>query len=283
MVSFTTVGNTAPAPSLDVVRLSNGVTLHYASQGPRTGPAVIMIHGFSDSWFSFSRILPLLPAELRVIAPDMRGHGDSERPAPPKIPSEGGPPAGYRIADMADDVVRLMDALNVPKAVLIGHSMGSFVVRKAFELAPERVSRLVLIGGAPKANNDGMRELQRAITGLTDPVDEAFVREFQMSTIAAPVPEPFLEAVIANSRRMPARIWKAVIQGLIEFEPAAIPPPVRTLVLGGREDAVFSSTEQMSLARQFPRGELQLVDGIGHTLHWEQPAMFVSALTRFGV
>ena len=61
-----------------------------------------MIHGYSDSWFSFSRVLPLLPPELRVIAPDMRGHGDSERP-----------PSGYRIADMADDVIRLMDALNV--------------------------------------------------------------------------------------------------------------------------------------------------------------------------
>ena len=113
MVSFNIVENPAPAISLDVVRLSNGVTLHYASQGPRTGPAVIMIHGYSDSWFSFSRVLPLLPPELRVIAPDMRGHGDSERPL-----------SGYRIADMADDVIRLMDALNIPKAVLIGHSMG---------------------------------------------------------------------------------------------------------------------------------------------------------------
>ena len=41
--------------------------------------------------------------------------------------------------------------------------------------------------------------------------------------------------------------------------------------------------EQMVLARQFPRGELHLVDGVGHTLHWEQPATFVSALIRFGV
>jgi pimeloyl-ACP methyl ester carboxylesterase len=272
MVTFTPADSAASSLSLDVVRLSNGVALHYASQGPRTGPAVILVHGYSDSWFSFSRVLPLLPSELRVIAPDMRGHGDSERPA-----------AGYRIADMADDVVRLMDALNVPKAVLIGHSMGSFVVRKAFELAPERVSRLVLIGGALRANNAGVRELQRSVNALTDPVDETFVREFQLSTIAAPVPEPFLEAVIANSRRMPARIWQAVLQGLIEFEPGVVRPAVRTLVLGGREDAVFSSTEQMVLARQFPRGELHLVDGIGHTLHWEQPAMFVSALTRFGV
>ena len=128
----------------------------------------------------------------------MRGHGDSERPS-----------GGYRIADMADDVMRLMDALNVPKAVLIGHSMGSFVARKVFELAPDKVSRLVLVGGALRCNNDVVRELQRVVNELTDPVDEAFVRDFQMSTLATPVPAPFLEAVIANSRRMPARIWKA--------------------------------------------------------------------------
>ena len=272
MVNFTTDEDIASGPFLDSVKLSNGVTLHYASQGPATGPAVIMLHGYSDSWFSFSRILPLLPPDLRVIAPDLRGHGDSERPT-----------NGYGIADMADDVLRLMDVLAVPKAVLIGHSLGSFVVRKAFELAPDRVSRLVLTGSALKADNDGMRELQRAVNELTDPVDEGFVREFQMSTIAAPVPQPFLEAVIANSRRMPARIWKAVIQGLIDFEPAVLRPSVRALVLGGREDAVFSRNEQMVLARQFPRGELQLLDGVGHTLHWEQPAMFVRALQRFGV
>src|SRR5688572_18622759 len=157
MVSFNIVENLAPAISLDVVRLSNGVTLHYASQGPRTGPAVIMIHGYSDSWFSFSRVLPLLPPELRVIAPDMRGHGDSERPL-----------SGYRIADMADDVIRLMDARNIPRAVLIGHSMGSFVARAAFELAPSRISRLVLIGGAPTCDNDGVWKLQGVVNELTD-------------------------------------------------------------------------------------------------------------------
>ena len=272
MVSFTPVEAPALATSLDSVRLSSGITLLYASQGPRTGPAVILIHGYSDSWFSFSRVLPLLSPELRVIAPDLRGHGDSERP-----------PTGYRIADMAHDVVRLMDALNVPKAVLIGHSMGSFVARKVVELAAARVSRLVLIGGALRANNDVVRDLQRAVNELTDPVDETFVRDFQTSTIATPVPTPFLEAVIANSRRMPARIWKAALQGLMEFEPAGGRPDIRTLVLGGREDAVFSRTEQIVLARQYPRGELQLMDGVGHSLHWEQPAMFVNALARFGV
>lgn len=272
MVKFTTVETPAPAISLDVVRLSNGVTLHYASQGPRTGPAVIMIHGYSDSWFSFSRVLPLLSGELRVVVPDMRGHGDSDRPE-----------RGYRVTDLADDVVHLMDALDIAKAVVVGHSMGSFVARKVYELAPSKVSRLVLVGAGPSTQTEIFMALCAVVGVLTDPVDEAFVRDFQMSTVCAPVPRAFMEAAIANSRRMPARIWQAVLQGLVEDQVRLGRPEVRTLVLGGREDTVFSANEQMVLARQFPLGELHLVDGVGHSLHWEQPKTFVSALIRFGV
>src|SRR5688572_8203100 len=271
MVSFTTGAPPAPT-SLSHVRLSNGVTLHFAAHGPKTGPAVVMLHGFTDSWFSFSRVLPLLPADMRVIAPDMRGHGDSERP-----------PLGYQLADLADDVLRLLDALQIPKAVLVGHSMGSFVARKVYELAPDRVSRLVLVGAGPATQTPVMSGLMHMINWLTDPVDQKFVREFQMSCVHAPVPEPFMEAVIANSRRVPARIWKDVMKGLIESEINLSRPEVRTLVLGGWQDAVFSAAEQIMLARQFPRGELHLIDGVGHTLHWEQPATFVNALSRFGV
>lgn len=272
MVTFATLDRSAPPLSLDLARLPNGLTLNYATQGPKTGPAVILLHGYTDSWFSFSRVLPLLPPELRVIVPDLRGHGDSERPV-----------LGYRMGDFAEDVIELMDLLNVEKAVIVGHSMGSFVARKVYALAPTRVSRLVLVGAGPTTQTELFTELFSAVSALSDPVDEDFVRDFQMSTVCAPVPAPFMEAAIANSRRMPARIWKAVLQGLIEDAVILTRPLVRTLVLGGREDAIFTPTEQMVLARQFPRGELHLIDGIGHTLHWEQPSTFVSALIRFGV
>ena len=272
MVIFAEAETNLPAASLDLVRLSNGVMLHYAHQGPSNGPALVMLHGFTDSWFSFSRVLPLLPPELRVIAPDFRGHGDSERPQ-----------GGYRTSDLADDVIRLMDALNVPKAVIVGHCMGSFVARKVYTLAPDRVSRLVLLAAGPVAGNGVITPLMEAVDALTDPVDETFVREFQTGTVHAPVPAHFMETVIANSRRMPARVWKAVLRGLLDDEVTLSQPQVRTLVLGGREDTIFSANEQMVLARQFPRGELHLVDGVGHSLHWEMPKTFVSALTRFGV
>lgn len=269
---FSETATKLPAASLDRAQLSNGVTLHYAHQGPATGPAVVMLHGYTDSWFSFSRVLPLLPRELRVIAPDLRGHGDSDRPR-----------LGYRTTDFAEDVLHLMEALDVPKAVLVGHSMGSFVARKIYELAQDRVSRLVLVGTGPVYRNGVVTQLVEAVGALTDPVDEQFVRAFQIGTVHAPVPEAFLESVIAISRRVPARVWQAALEGVLDDEVRLSKPGVPALVLGGRQDSVFSVNEHMVLARQFPRGELQLVDGVGHAPHWEMPETFVSALIRFGV
>ncbi len=264
------VADVAPPISFADVTLSKGVRLHYAHQGPQSGPAVVLLHGYSDSWFSFSRIMPLLPQHWRVVAPDLRGHGHSDRPA-----------SGYRIEDLAGDVLQLIDALEIPSLVLIGHSMGSFVAQAIADRAAHRITSLVLVGSASIADTASVRDLRDAVETLTDPVDEAFVRAFQYSTVALPVPETFMNAVIENSRRMPARVWRQALQGLIEYRPAAKRPSVRTLVIGGRKDSVFSAWEQTVIARQYPDGRLQLMDEVGHTPHWEEPSIFVTAVRRF--
>ena len=269
MVHFA-IAALSPVISYADVTLSNGVRIHYAQQGPRIGPTIILLHGYSDSWFSFSRVMPLVPLEFRVIAPDFRGHGSSDRPE-----------SGYRIDDMAADIVELMDVLSIPSAIVVGHSMGSFVAQAIADRVPTRVTGLVLAGSAPVAANVNVAELRLAVDALTDPVDPEFVRAFQMSSIALAVPDVFMEAAIANSRRMPARVWKEVLRGLIEYRPAAKRPRVRTLVLGGKKDSVFSALEQTQLARQYPDSRLQLIDDVGHTLHWELPEVFVDALKRF--
>jgi non-heme chloroperoxidase len=281
MLTVATTSLATPTTHFDDVRLPNGVRLHYAQQGPRTGPAVLLLHGYTDSWFSFSRVLPLFRSDLRVVAPDLRGHGDSSRPPVPESET-GHPVSGYRITDLSDDVLQLMQALKIPDAVVVGHSMGSFVARRVAALAGPRVTKLVLLGAGPSSKTAGIRELKEAVDALSDPVDPEFVREFQASTIFQPVSPEFMAAVIATSARMPAAIWKALLNGLIEEEPP-VRLGVRTLVLGGRQDKVFPPTEQIVLARQFARGELELVDGVGHSLHWESPARFMSALARFGV
>lgn len=252
------------------VRLANGVRLHYAQQGPESGPVIIMLHGYSDSSFSFSRVMPLMPPEYRVIALDLRGHGGSDQPA-----------GGYRIEDLAADVLLFMDALQIPSALVVGHSMGSFVAQAIADKAPARVTSLVLMGSAPVFANANIRGLSAAVEKLSDPVDRGFVRDFQYSTVALAVPEAFMQKAIANSERMPARVWKQLARGFLEYRPAPARPRVRTLVIGGKKDGVFSVAEHEELARQFPDARLELFDDVGHTLHWEDPNRFVQALGRF--
>jgi len=291
VVTFGTNPLATPTPHFDDVRLPNGIRLHFAQQGPSTGPALLLLHGYTDSWFSFSRVLPLFRPEQRVVVPDLRGHGDSSRPSfatategEPAVaePGTGDPAAGYRMTDLAEDVLHLMQALRIPSAVVLGHSMGSFVARRVAALAEARVPKLILMGAGPTFDTPVARELKVAVDALTDPVDAEFVREFQASTSFQDLQPAFMEAVIANSRRMPAAVWQALLNGQIDDDPP-VGLQCRTLVLGGRQDRIFAPTEQSVLARQFPRGELELVDGVGHALHWESPARFISALARFGV
>jgi pimeloyl-ACP methyl ester carboxylesterase len=248
------------------VRLPGGVRLHYIEQGPASGPVVLLLHGYSDSSFSWSRVLPLLPADLRVVAPDQRGHGASDRPA-----------VGYAVDDFVSDALDLMDALGIRSAAVVGHSMGSFVARRLVERAPGRVTRLVLLGSGPTANNAVVRELVQAVGGLSDPVSAGFVRDFQASTVARPVPADFMERVIDNSQRMPAHVWRSALAGLVAYQPSGV-PRCPTLVVGGDADGVFSADEQARLAQEIPGARLDLAPGVGHALNWEEPERFVASL-----
>jgi non-heme chloroperoxidase len=77
--------------------LTTGVRLHYAERGDPTGEALVFLHGYTDSWFSFSRVLPLLSPEYRAVALTLRGHGDSDKPG-----------CCYTLDDFAADVEAFM-------------------------------------------------------------------------------------------------------------------------------------------------------------------------------
>ena len=108
------------AARFENIRLKTGPRLHYAECGNPDGEPVVFLHGWPDSWFSFSRLLPLLPESLRAVAVDQRGFGDSDRPE-----------SGYAIPEMGADVIAFLDALQINRATLVGHSFGSFVARQA--------------------------------------------------------------------------------------------------------------------------------------------------------
>ncbi|HEX6255962.1 MAG TPA: alpha/beta hydrolase [Euzebyales bacterium] len=161
-----------------------------------------------DSWYSYSRVLPLLPPDrYHTYALDMRGFGDSDAPA-----------HGYTMDGLAADVVAFLDAAGLDRATVIGHSFGTFVARRLAETRPNRVARLVLIGSAVTARNDVMREVRDAVHDLAVPVPDGFIREFQAGTIHRPVPDVFFEGLIAESRKLQAPVWRATLDGLPAFD-----------------------------------------------------------------
>ncbi len=177
------------------VHLTTGVQLHYAEQGPSDGNPIILLHGYTDSWLSFSRVLPLLPARAHVWALNQRGHGDSDRPE-----------SGYTMRELAADVIAFMDAMGLPQTTMVGHSMGSLVAQEIMLADPKRVARLVLVGSGTRLGGEEILQLKQAVDTLIDPVPAEFAREFQLSTIHHPVPNDFLDAAVAESLKLPARV-----------------------------------------------------------------------------
>jgi non-heme chloroperoxidase len=187
------------------VALPTGVALNYVEQGSPSGVPVLLLHGITDSLRSFERVLPHLPASIRAIALSQRGHGDSSRPA-----------MGYRPSDFAADLAALMGAFGLERAVIVGHSMGSSIARRFALDYPERMLGLVLVGSfATLAGNPVGTELRHVVEELENPLDPGFVAEFQRSTLAQPVPPEFFYTVVQESLKLPARVWKAALEGLL--------------------------------------------------------------------
>src|SRR5215471_21524594 len=94
---------------MSTVTLASGLTLSYAEQGDASHPAVLLLPGPTDSWRSYQPVLDLLPHEIRAVSASQRGHGDSDKPD-----------RGYAVTDFASDVVSLLDALAIERAVVTG-------------------------------------------------------------------------------------------------------------------------------------------------------------------
>jgi non-heme chloroperoxidase len=253
------------APVLKSVRLSNQVMLPYVEQGDPSGVPLLLLHGYADSWHAFELVLPHLPKSIRAFALTQRGHGDASRPA-----------AGYGSRDFAADLAAFMDAVHLDAAVIAGGSSGGFVARRFAIDHPERALALVLIGSpATMRDKPGVLETwDSTISKLTDPVEPGFVRGFLQSTLARPVPQVFLETIVGENLKVPARVWRATLQGLLEddsFEELGkIEAP--TLIVWGDQEA---------LASAIAGSRLVVYSGAGHALYWEEPARFASDLVAF--
>lgn len=251
----------------------SGITLACAEQGDRPAPAVLLVHGYSDSWRSYRPLMAGLSRTHRAIAVTLRGHGDSRRPE-----------TGYDIATLAGDLPALMDRCDVASAAVVGHSMGSMVAARLALAHPNRVRALVLIGAlATLKGNAAEAELREAIAALTDPVPAEFVRDFQEGTLARPVAPVFLETVIAESLKLPARVWWQALDAMFDDDltPDLHRITAPTLVLWGDRDSLCDRASQSRLTGAIPNARLSVEPGAGHAPHWEDPRGIASAITSF--
>ena len=258
-------------------RLATGLSLSYTSSGPDSSVPVLLLHAWVESRRSFDRLLPLLPATVRAIAVDQRGHGDSEKPS-----------TGYSLDELAADVEAFMDAVCIPAAVLVGSSSGGYVAQQVAVRCPKRVAGLVLVGSP--------RTLQvrptfaHQVDQLTDPLDHAWVREsLTWFPRFHPVPSWYIDDRVRDGVRIPAHVWREAFNGLVAARPptdaATITAP--TLIVWGDRDELLTRDQQEALAAAIPGSRLVVYADTGHLVLWEQPerlaadlGLFVETITR---
>ena len=256
----------------DTARLSTGLRVYYAESGDARGTPVVFVNGWPDSWFSFSCVLPLLPPTLRLIALDQRGFGESDHPD-----------SGYTIPGLAADLVALLDALDIERATLVGHSYGTFVARRAAIAAPERIAALLLIGTGASTKINGADELQAALRELPDPIPEPFAREFQSGTVYRPVPTEFFDRIVEESLKIPPRLWPVMIDGLLAYDDTRDLGRIRapTQLLWGDHDALFSRAQQDAFLAALPAARLKVYPETGHCPNWERPEWVAADIADF--
>jgi len=127
-------------------------TFNVRDRGNTDGFPLVMLHGWPESSYCWEAVTPFLNPKLRVIAPDLRGLGDSERTMQPDL---------YQKAELAKDIVELMDALNIDQFYLAGHDWGGVVAQEVALLVPRRVKKFIIMNIPVITNAKGNAEAMK--------------------------------------------------------------------------------------------------------------------------
>jgi esterase len=250
--------------------------LHTHSSGQTSSPAIVLIHGLFGSYENLGVIERSLSSQYHVINLDVRNHGRSEHSNE------------MNYAVMADDLADTLDALQLNKVAILGHSMGGKLAM-AFALTyPQRVTKLILADIAPVAypprhnsifaglkavdlaNLNSRSEADKQLSAF---IDEAGVRQFLLKSLVKDN-ERFhwrfnLEALQAN---YPALIGLPMVQG--QFNGPVL------FIKGGDSDYILPE-HKADIMQLFPAAQAKIIQGTGHWLHAEKPAAFTKLVQDF--
>jgi pimeloyl-ACP methyl ester carboxylesterase len=254
--------------------MADTVELVYSEVGQ--GTPVVLLHGFPLTNAIWHAQQESLGEHFRVLTPDLRGHGRS--PAPPGI---------YDMDLMARDVLAWLDARQVKKAVIMGHSMGGYVALATWKRQPERFLALGLIASHAGADTEEGRQ------GRYKLVDKV-AAEGSQAAAAALLPKLFApgsSAEVPTFDQVRQMILQTPVAGIIgSLQGMAVRPDstsilanvrVPTLIVAGSRDQIIPLEKAKSLAATLPMATLALVDNAGHMPMLEQPQATTTAIRQF--
>lgn len=262
---------------------TRGVRLHVAESGRSEGETVVLLHDFPQHWYAWRHVIPLLSADYRILAVDLRGFGWSDAP-----------PSGYTGIELSEDVHALLDALGLERVHLIGHGWGGWVGFFVSLRWPERVERFVAVNIVhPWPNHRKMlpNAWRMWHTALFEypPLGRLLLRRGGWSirfllrhwTRDAGMWDRGALDVYADVFRDPARArageqlnFQYVIHEIFghprgRFRKARLRVP--TLILGGRHDVQFPPTVLTDGEKHADDLRVAIIEDAGHLLPEEQP------------
>ncbi|WP_166868152.1 alpha/beta fold hydrolase [Salinibacterium sp. ZJ70] len=254
-----------------------------------SGTPLLMLHGSGpgvSAWSNFQHNLPVLAEHFRVIMPDLPGFGRSDLPHIDEV---------YP-AFAARWMLHLMDALEIESAHVVGNSMGGSIAAELADLAPERVTRLALMGPGGLAvsvfNSDPSEGAKRLFEFLDDPTRERMVAWVEcMVADPARITDELIDERMANATAPGAVERAKEIFGSI-FNPAlasrhrplwtrAAGIQTPTLIIWGREDRMLPYDQAHFAVRQMPDGELHTFARCGHWAQIERKNEFERLVIEF--
>lgn len=261
---------------MPTIEISQRLRLHYLDYQPDSKPAVLLLHGLGVTGNSWQlQFPPLLGAGFRVIAPDARGFGTSTYP--------GG---STSIAEMAGDIIALLERLQTGPVHVAGISMGGTHALQLVLDAPQLVRKLVLVNTfarlRPEKINGYFYFLRRFILVY-------FLNMRAQSRLVAqhlfpdPAQEELRQQLIEQILQADPKGYRGAMRALGAFNVESRLGEIRapTLVITGERDTTVPPHFQRSLAEGIPNARRVIIPGAGHAVIADQPAIFNETLLEF--
>jgi pimeloyl-ACP methyl ester carboxylesterase len=252
------------------------MTTRIAWERRGAGEPLVLVHGLGYARWGWEPVVDRLAERFEVVLLDNRGIGASDAP-----------PGPYTAAEMAGDVLGVLDEAGIERAHVVGTSLGGMIAQELALAEPERVHKLVLVCTTPGGPNAAPMPAETVRLLAEAPSLEPLValRKFVENALAPGASDELVERILAHriATAQPLAAWMAQAAAGASFDAWDRLPGLQapTLVLHGSGDAVVDPANADLLASRIPGARVERFEGCGHLLFWEEPERFAEIVGEF--